>query len=501
MSEIQKFFEGDNIFITGGTGFIGKILLEKLVRSLPKVGNIYLLMRPRKGKEIQERLNEIFNLEIFDRLGQKDPFFKRKIIPISGDITKPGLGLSEEDRQIFINEVSVVIHSAATTRFNEPLRVAVAVNVNSVLEIIALCRELKKLKAAVYVSTAFSQSNIKFIEEKVYPVPLTYEEVNKTVEIIERRNLSKEDEEKFTKILLGDYPNTYIFTKSIAEGILNENARDLPFCIFRFPVALATYREPVVGWLDTVQGFNQGIIALGTGVIHVVICPDDRDLLYLVPADFVCNALIASTWETGSTKNRSLEASLPVYNYVNGNKNPLTKNYFEKIARSNYYYVPTKVVYLPEAIVARSKRSFAFFNFFLHLLPALIGDIFLRILGRKPILHKMYKQGLKLLESAEFFLITSWSIDNKNSEALWEKLSEEDKKIFRFDMTTVDWPDVLLELWKGIMKYILKDDLSPEGRRKALRKYYKLLVIHRTLQFLFVTFMIWLIWTTFSSIF
>lgn len=85
----------------------------------------------------------------------------------------------------------------------------------------------------------------------------------------------------------------------------------------------------------------------------------------------------------------------------------------------------------------------------------------------------MYKQGLKLLESAEFFLITSWSIDNKNSEALWEKLSEEDKKIFRFDMTTVDWPDVLLELWKGIMKYILKDDLSPEGRRKALRKYYK----------------------------
>lgn len=48
----------------GGTGFIGKILLEKLVRSLPKVGNIYLLMRPRKGKEIQERLNEIFNLEV-----------------------------------------------------------------------------------------------------------------------------------------------------------------------------------------------------------------------------------------------------------------------------------------------------------------------------------------------------------------------------------------------------------------------------------------------------
>lgn len=31
-SEIQKFYEGTTILLTGATGFVGKILLEKLLR-------------------------------------------------------------------------------------------------------------------------------------------------------------------------------------------------------------------------------------------------------------------------------------------------------------------------------------------------------------------------------------------------------------------------------------------------------------------------------------
>ena len=31
-SEVIKFFDGCNILITGGSGFIGKLLLEKLLR-------------------------------------------------------------------------------------------------------------------------------------------------------------------------------------------------------------------------------------------------------------------------------------------------------------------------------------------------------------------------------------------------------------------------------------------------------------------------------------
>lgn len=57
-SQVRSFYTGKNFFITGGTGFVGLCLIEKILRSIPDVGKIYLLMRPKKGKEISERLQE-----------------------------------------------------------------------------------------------------------------------------------------------------------------------------------------------------------------------------------------------------------------------------------------------------------------------------------------------------------------------------------------------------------------------------------------------------------
>lgn len=57
-SQVKTFYTGKNIFITGGTGFVGLCLIEKILRCIPDVGNIYLLLRPKKGKEISQRLEE-----------------------------------------------------------------------------------------------------------------------------------------------------------------------------------------------------------------------------------------------------------------------------------------------------------------------------------------------------------------------------------------------------------------------------------------------------------
>lgn len=82
---------------------------------------------------------------------------------------------------------------------------------------------------------------------------------------------------------------------------------------------------------------------------------------------------------------RAPDETLPVYNYVNGESNPLTKSMFDHIAHvDGPEYMPSTAVYYPEVIIVNSKEMFTILNFFVHLLPALVGDMILRILGKRP---------------------------------------------------------------------------------------------------------------------
>lgn len=59
-SEIQKFYAGKNILLTGSIGFLGTLILEKLLRSCTGISKIYVLLRPKNGISIEERIKRRF---------------------------------------------------------------------------------------------------------------------------------------------------------------------------------------------------------------------------------------------------------------------------------------------------------------------------------------------------------------------------------------------------------------------------------------------------------
>lgn len=65
---VRDWYKEKNLFITGASGFLGVCLLEKLLRTIPDIGTIYILLRPKRGKKIEERLDEIKKNSVFEKL-------------------------------------------------------------------------------------------------------------------------------------------------------------------------------------------------------------------------------------------------------------------------------------------------------------------------------------------------------------------------------------------------------------------------------------------------
>lgn len=98
-----------------------------------------------------------------------------KIEIIQGDCELPMLGISAPDLERLRQEVTVILHFAATVRFNEHIKKATWLNVRATKDLVAIAKQLRSIKTFVYVGTAFSNSNRKEIEEQVYPSRISAE--------------------------------------------------------------------------------------------------------------------------------------------------------------------------------------------------------------------------------------------------------------------------------------------------------------------------------------
>lgn len=167
-SSISEFYKDKVILISGGTGFIGKSLIEKLLRSCDGVKRILVLIRSKKGKSIEERIETFKKEKVFSVIQESNPSALDKIVGVEVDLAV-GFWVMPKDEKIqsALKDVNIIFHCAASVRFDDPLRKAILINICATKSMLDFAQTLKHLDVYMHVSTTYSNCDRLKIEEKV----------------------------------------------------------------------------------------------------------------------------------------------------------------------------------------------------------------------------------------------------------------------------------------------------------------------------------------------
>ncbi|KAG6454612.1 fatty acyl-CoA reductase wat [Manduca sexta] len=492
LTEIQRFYHGKNVLITGATGFLGKILVEKLLRCCPGVENLYLLIRQKKGKDIYTRMEEIFDDPIFGQLKKEVPKFRHKIVVVPADCESAGLGLTLSDTQMLTEKVNIIFHSAATVKFDEHLRAALGTNVRAPLSLLRLARDMKGLDVLMHISTAYSNSHLRKIEEKFYPCQAECDQLQTLID-----KLTDEQINDVLPKVLGPWPNTYTFTKALAEKEIRRNSGDLPVGIFRPAIVTSTAKEPLKCWLDNMYGPTGVAVGSATGIVRTLHC-DPEVTADIVPVDLVVNCLIASARSVHIAYKQSPPPPVPpIFNYVSSVENRITwGDFMEQNVIKVDKYPFSNAVWFISLSLTKSALLNRICIIFLHLVPAALVDGLAICLGKTPKMLKVYRKVHKFSSILSYFCTTEINFCNRRTRELWDKTSDADRQLFPFSMAEVDWEEYFEEYIVGIRRYLFKesDDTLPRARIKWKRLYY----LHQIARVIFPLLVLYCLWTLFK---
>ncbi|KAK7486341.1 hypothetical protein BaRGS_00022389 [Batillaria attramentaria] len=454
---ISAFFRGKNIFITGVTGFMGKVLLEKLLRSCPDVGTVYVLVRPKKGVQPQDRIKQIMDSKLFEKVMQDQPGVEAKVMPINGDILESHFGMSSEDQHRVCENVHVVFHSAATVKFDEELKLSVQMNVIGVQHLLSLCRRMTHLRVLIHVSTAYANCDREQVAEQVYEPPLSPQKLIDAVEWMDTETIGA-----LTTKLIGSRPNTYTYTKAMAESLLLEESKGLPVAIVRPSIVGASWEEPVPGWVDNLNGPTGLLVAIGKGLLRCM-HGNFHATADVIPVDIATNAMIAVAWYTAVER----PSSTLVYNCTTGQINRITWGMIERMSHKYFMKNPCNTIArIPNPRFTLSGIRKTMSVIFDHIIPAYLMDAYLRLVGRRPMFVRIQDRLWKAVSTLEFFTTRQWNFHNDNVLMLLNKMSTEDKKTFSFDPRTIDWSQYMENYCLGAKQFVLKEEVSelPKAR-------------------------------------
>ena len=382
-NELEKDFSplsalaGKNILIIGTTGFLAKVMLSMLVERF-SLNKIFCLIRAQRSRSAEERFwEDVIGADMMDPVRQKlgvsfEHTLREKIQILSGDISKPALGLSEEDAEVVRREVDVVINSAGLVNFNPPLDDAIKVNARGALELAEFVASCDRSRL-VHISTCFVAGNrsgliredeqlLGYFPNKSKHPDIEFDwkrelqDLDRLISQIESRTddgalearfqtealqrLKQEGREPHARTVRAaiinqrrrwvaeqliqsgidraqywGWPNIYTYSKSLGEQAV-AGTEGLAWTIVRPAIVESANEYPMPGWNE---GMNTTAPLAYLGTHGQLMLPSGEDLILdVVPVDAVASATIAACAAILEDRHE------PVYQVAAGDVNPAT---------------------------------------------------------------------------------------------------------------------------------------------------------------------------------
>ncbi|KAA1171974.1 dehydrogenase [Marinobacter salinexigens] len=497
-SRVLKQLRGKHVLITGTTGFLGKVVLEKLIRAVPDIGGIYLLIRGNKRHpEARGRfMNEIATSSVFERLRHEDnegfeTFVDERIHCVTGEVTEPLFGLGMDEFRALSKGLDAVINSAASVNFREELDKALSINTRSLESIAEMARQNDSL-AVLQVSTCYvngmnsglvSEAVIKPAGEDIPRNPAGFYEIDELVRLLEdkvadvrSRYSGKALEKKLIDLGIQEanhygWSDTYTFTKWLGEQLLMKALQGRALTIVRPSIIESALAEPAPGWIEGVKVADAIILAYARE--KVTLFPGKRSgIIDVIPVDLVANSIVMALAEAVA------ETSMHrIYQCCSGGSNPVTLGEFidhlMEEAKDNYaeydqlfYRQPSK------PFIAVNRRLFETVVGGVRI-PLKITSRVLKMLGQT--------RELKVLRNLDttrslatifgFYTAPDYVFQNEELTALAERMGEVDKELFPVDARQIDWALYLRKIHlAGLNRYALKERKLYSLRAAKARK-------------------------------
>ncbi|KAI3902657.1 hypothetical protein MKW92_030238 [Papaver armeniacum] len=500
-NSVVESLENQSILVTGATGFLAKLFVEKLLRVQPNVKQLFLLVRAPNSASAAQRFNNEASGEVFKVLRAKHgveytTFISEKVTPIPGDISLENLGINGSNLIDKIwREVDVVANFAATTKFDGRYDDAILTNTMGAKHVMEFSKKCEKLKLLLHVSTAYvSRETSGLILENPLrmgetlnatkspdlDIELEMKLVSERLNELKANQVSQEEERIAMKEFglerarLFGWPNTYVFTKAMGEMIISESkGHDHKVVVLRPAMVTSTLKEPFPGWIEGVRTIDSIFLTFAKGKCKCVPA-DPQTVMDVIPGDLVVNAAIVAMvghankpsdgddrqfiYHTSSSAKAPLHSTQLIrYAYHYFSKNPM----ISAPSKGESFGKPIKVAY---PIIFPTMASFLFFFYVtcvfpvkvMLLLNTLFGDYFHDICS---IAERKIKLLLRMIELYKPYALFKGIFDDANTDRLRMevRLNEVEANTFYFDPKCINWDDYFMNIHiPGLVNYAFK---------------------------------------------